>query len=94
MLGVLPNSKEIKDIDPLLYLWMFFSWQKDLQEKAEFAENYAMLTGAFSNIEMYRKIKGTGGTSFKSTNFDELSESIKNTPIIRHPKRKRRMKNG
>jgi hypothetical protein len=36
MLGVLPNSKEIKDIDPLLYLWMFYSWQKDLQEKAEF----------------------------------------------------------
>lgn len=94
MLGVLPNSKEIKNIDPLLYLWMFYSWQKDLEEKAEFAENYALLTGAFSNIEMYRKIKGTDGASFKSTNFEELSESIKNTPIVRHPRRKRKLRNG
>jgi len=51
-----------------------------------------MLTGAFYNPEMYKRLKGVGGTSFKSTNFEELSEKIRDipSPINRHPRRRRR----
>ena len=92
MLGCLPNSDKIKNIDSLLYLWMYFSWQKDQEEKHKFAEDYSMLTGAFYNPEMYKRLKGVGGTSFKSTNFEELSEKIRDipSPINRHPRRRRR----
>ena len=52
------------------------SFCADIQENHEFARNYAILTGSFSNMEMAQKIISTDNPDYKSTEQD-FAESTK-----------------
>lgn len=74
----MPDDEWFDKIDPLQKLWLFESWQCDEKEKHEFAKEYGIFIGAFSNLEMAKQLSNPGGTSIKASDeqFEKLCEDI------------------
>lgn len=65
----------IENMDPVMKLWMFESWIQDLTEKNEFAKNYSILVGSFSNYEMAQNMLGTGTVKTVNTSDEEFDKA-------------------
>lgn len=64
----MPDDPELEKIDHNIWLWMYYSWLEDINEKHEFSKQYAIFSGSFINPEAANKM-------IKSSNPDyELSE--------------------
>ena len=72
----MPDSDYIEDMDPLMKLWLYESWIEDLEEKNEFAKNYTILQGSFTNPEMAREMIKKENPEHVSSDED-FSESIR-----------------
>ena len=75
---VLPDSKFIVEMDPVLKLWLFNNWLQDQDDDVEITKNHAYLLGSFINPEAISKILGDSN-KFESTDedFDKSSELVR-----------------
>ncbi len=75
-----------------MWVWMYESWCRDLEEKNEFAKSYTILQGSFVNPEMARKMIDRENPDFETSDedFEKLSQQIieQNRKLIRKRKRK------
>src|SRR6201986_485174 len=78
MFNKLPNDEWFEKIDPVLKLWLYESWRKDLEEENEFARSYAILQGSFANPEMASKMIKSENPDFESSDedFERLSKQM------------------
>ncbi|HVI39752.1 MAG TPA: hypothetical protein VM577_03755 [Anaerovoracaceae bacterium] len=65
-------------MDPVLKLWLYESWSKDLEEANEFTRSYTVLGGYFSNPELARKMVKQENPDFESSDedFDKASKKM------------------
>ena len=78
-----------------MWLWMQESWLQDLEEKHEFQRAYSILTGAFSNAEMAKRMIKMDNPDFQMSDEDlekvsqEIVQKRKEAEQAK-PKRRRR----
>ncbi len=76
---------------------MYESWCRDIEEKNEFAKNYAILQGSFTNPQMAQKMIKNDNPDFEVSDedFDRVSEQmlINNRKNIPPSKQKRKIIN-
>jgi hypothetical protein len=88
----LPDDIWFEEIDPVMWLWMYESWCRDVEEKNEFAKSYAILQGSFVNPDMARKMIKSENPDFESTDedYEKLSRQMieDNRKTLRRRKRK------
>jgi hypothetical protein len=70
----MPDDPWFEDMNPVLRMWLYESWNQDFVEKNDFAKNYSILVGSFYNPDMARKMLDDPGDtrSIKSTEDDFL----------------------
>lgn len=91
----MPDDDWFDKIDPILKLWLYNSWQQDLIDKNDFAKNYSILIGSFTNYKMAQKMLDGNNTVVSNEEEYEKSTQImledreKKTPK-RMSRRKRR----
>jgi len=81
----------------MMKLWMYESWCEDQVEKNEFAKNYALFIGSFSNPELAQKYVREEKPTFQSSDedFEEstrmmLRDRDKKIKMEEKPRRRRR----
>ena len=77
------------NLSPLQRLWYYESWLADIEEKHEFARNYAIFTGSFANMELAQHIVAEDSPDHASTDED-FEESAKVVLAARDKGRRRR----
>lgn len=66
-------------MDPILKLWMFYSWIEDKSNDVEIVKNHAYLLGSFSNPEAVKRAMSEGNKIVSSEEaFEESSNIVKN----------------
>lgn len=65
-------------MDPMVRLWLYESWCRDLQEKNEFARDYSILIGSFTNSEMARQMIKRENPDFESSpeDFEKSTQMV------------------
>jgi len=59
-------------------LWMFESWYADQEEQHEFAKNYTILEGSFTNPDAAKKMLKADNPDFESDdeNYENISKQM------------------
>jgi len=101
MFSKLPNDPWFENLDPILHLWMYQSWIKDLEEKNEFARSYAILGGSFVNPDMAKQMikHDNPDHEVSDADFEKISKEIlenneKENKLSYHSRRRRVVKNN
>ena len=97
MFNKLPNDEWFEKIDPVLKLWLYESWCKDLEEENEFARSYSILQGSFANPEMASRMIKSENPDFESSDedFERASQQMieqnrsENQRLVRRRRRKK-----
>lgn len=58
------------EMNPLMKLLYYESFRHDLEEKHDFARNYAIFNGSFTNMEMAQRIISEENPDYESTEED------------------------
>lgn len=61
----------------MTWLWMYTNWIQDQDEKQEFAKNYSILTGSFSNPQMAQRMMKAETVVSSEEDFDKISKEIR-----------------
>lgn len=70
-----PDDPELENIDPYLKYWMYINWLEDYNDQFDMLKNIAMMIGSFSNPEAVKRMLGSDGKQFTSTD-EEFEESL------------------
>lgn len=78
MFHKLPNDDWFEDLDPVLRLWLYESWCRDLEEQNEFARSYAILQGSFTNPDLAHKMIKSENPDFETSDedFEKISKQM------------------
>ena len=94
----MPDDPWFDEIEPMLYHLMYEHWICDIKEKNEFAKNYSILVGSFTNHEMAKAMldEETGSNTLASSSDEDFEESqrmvLRDRDKKLRPKGKRKMK--
>lgn len=77
----MPDHDWFDNIDPITKLWLYESWQQDLIDQNEFAKNYSIFVGSFSNPKMAQQILSSERPENNSVSSDEDFEESTNMVI-------------
>ena len=61
----------------MTWLRMYTNWIQDQDEKQEFAKNYSILTGSFSNPQMAQRMMKAETVVSSEEDFDKISKEIR-----------------
>lgn len=76
----------------MTWLWMYTNWIQDQDEKQEFAKNYSILTGSFSNPQMAQRMMKAETVVSSEEDFDKISKEIRKEAEQTVKTKKRRRK--
>jgi hypothetical protein len=99
MFNKLPSDVWFEKLDPVLKLWLYESWCRDLEEQNEFARSYAILQGSFTNPDLAHKMIKSENPDFETSDedFEKVSQQIieqnKKEDSLKHRRRRKTIVN-
>jgi hypothetical protein len=90
----LPGGSFYDEVDPWVYLWLFYSFIESEQSKHKMYRSMAILQGSFANPDMARRMMQAENpdAEMDDEDFDALSEYILTENIEKENKTKKRKK--
>lgn len=86
----LPGGSFYDNVDPWVYLWLYYSFEQDREDNQKFTRSMAIFQGSFYNPEMARDIirSETPTAEMDDEQFDAVSEYI----LTEHKKEESKLK--
>lgn len=93
----MPDDDEIEEMDPVMKMWMFYSWIEDNNEQVDLLKHTGYLIGSFIDPQAARQLSNSNKTSVDDEAFEQQAKKIeeegkKVRQEIKTGKRKRKRK--
>lgn len=74
----MPGGSFYDNVNPWTYLWLYYSFIQEEEDKVKFARSMSIFQGSFSNFEMAKSlVKAENPTAeMEDEEFEALSENI------------------